>query len=71
MPRTTGEIAPEGGVQSVVLALRVLETLARAAEPVGVGERAGHEALAHGHVGADRVATCRVGAVLGQAAHTR
>ena len=30
MPRTTGEIAPEGGVQSVVLALRVLETLARA-----------------------------------------
>jgi DNA-binding IclR family transcriptional regulator len=40
MPRTTGEIAPEGGVQSVVLALRILETLARAAEPVGVTDLA-------------------------------
>ena len=40
MPRISGHVGADGGVQSVVLALRILETLARAAEPVGVTELA-------------------------------
>lgn len=40
MPKISGDIDAEGGVQSVVLALRILETLARASEPVGVTELA-------------------------------